>query len=98
MVFGMNNKPVRALLVFALLFSLAALVRAQDFDSREQAMIDWIDAHQEEAITLLEKTVNIGSGTMNLAGVREVGQVMEEQLASRPATVCMRRSIRSPQS
>ena len=36
--------------------------------------------HQDEAIALLEKTVNIGSGTMNHAGVRTVGDVMAGEL------------------
>ena len=42
----------------------------------EKAMLDWIDVHQDEAIALLEETVNIGSGTMNHAGVRAVGDAM----------------------
>lgn len=42
----------------------------------EQIMLDWIDAHQDEAIALLEQTVNIGSGTMNHAGVQAVGDAM----------------------
>ena len=45
-------------------------------DSTEQAMIDWIDANADASIELLEQTVNIGSGTMNHDGVREVGRVM----------------------
>ena len=43
-------------------------------------MVAWVDAHQDEAIALLEKTVNIGGGTMNHAGVRAVGDVMAWEL------------------
>ena len=43
-------------------------------------MADWIDAHAEDAIALLEETVNISSGTMNPEGVREVGNVMRREL------------------
>ena len=43
-------------------------------------MADWIDAHAEDAIALLEETVNISSGTMNPEGVREVGVVMRREL------------------
>ena len=43
-------------------------------------MIAWIDAHSEDAIELLEETVNIGSGTMNHDGVRQVGVVMRREL------------------
>ena len=42
----------------------------------EQRMVDWVDANYESAIDLLEETVNIGSGTMNAQGVRDVGKVM----------------------
>mgnify|MGYP001815773426 FL=1 len=49
-------------------------------DSTEQAMIDWIDANADASIELLEQTVNIGSGTMNHDGVREVGRVMRAEL------------------
>ena len=49
-------------------------------DENEAEMAAWIDAHVEEAISLLEETVNIGSGTMNHEGVREVGRVMRREL------------------
>jgi glutamate carboxypeptidase len=49
-------------------------------DELEQAMIAWIDEHAEEAVDLLEETVNIGSGTMNHEGVREVARVLEPEL------------------
>ena len=39
-------------------------------DETEQAMIEWIDANANASIDLLEEIVNIGSGTMNQAGVR----------------------------
>ena len=43
-------------------------------------MIDWIDAHAEEAIALLAETVDISSGSNNHEGVREVGVVMRREL------------------
>ncbi|NIA27044.1 MAG: M20/M25/M40 family metallo-hydrolase [Desulfobulbaceae bacterium] len=46
----------------------------------EQRMIDWIDANSEAAIDLLEETTNIGSGTMNMQGVHDVGMVMGREL------------------
>ncbi|MDX1498698.1 MAG: M20/M25/M40 family metallo-hydrolase [Woeseiaceae bacterium] len=46
----------------------------------EQRMLEWIDAHAGDAVALLEETVNIGSGTMNHAGIREVGRVMRREL------------------
>ncbi len=53
-----------------------------DFNADEQRMIEWIDGHAEDAIELLAETVNIGSGTMNHDGVREVGRVMRRELDS----------------
>jgi len=46
----------------------------------ERAIIDYVDAHNDEALKLLERVVNINSGTMNLAGVREVGRVFRREL------------------
>ncbi len=59
---------------------LALPLCAAAFDSRERQIIDWVDAHSEDAIALLEETVNIPSGTMNHEGVREVGRVMRREL------------------
>ncbi len=53
---------------------------ANGLSDEEQRMADWIDAHAEDAIALLEETVNISSGTMNPEGVREVGVVMRREL------------------
>ena len=49
-------------------------------DESERAIIDWVDANTVVPIELLENIVNIGSGTMNTAGVREVGSVLRAEL------------------
>jgi glutamate carboxypeptidase len=46
----------------------------------EQRIVTAAAAEDERAIALLEKLVNINSGTMNLAGVEQVGQVMAAEL------------------
>ena len=51
-----------------------------DLSTEEQAMVDWIDANESGLIDLLEETVNIGSGTLNIEGVRKVGEVMQREL------------------
>ena len=68
--------------VFLLLTCLlvALSTAAAPLDANEQRMVEWIDAHSEDAIALLEETVNISSGTMNHAGVRRVGEVMRREL------------------
>jgi len=68
----------RLLFVILSLCSFAAC--ASGFDENEQRMIEWIDAHSEDAIALLEETVNISSGTMNHEGIRKVADVMRREL------------------
>lgn len=46
----------------------------------ERAIVEYVDAHNGEAIELLERVVNINSGTLNLAGVREVGAIFRREL------------------
>jgi glutamate carboxypeptidase len=66
-------------------FTLAAVLAAAhatagSLSADEQRMVDWIDAHADEAVALLEETVNVPSGTMNVEGVRELGVVMRREL------------------
>jgi glutamate carboxypeptidase len=49
-------------------------------NSDERALAAYIDAHNQESLTLLERVVNINSGTQNFAGVREVGRVFGGEL------------------
>src|SRR5512147_162522 len=48
----------------------------------ERALVSAVDSHNSQALALLERLVNINSGTMNLAGVRQVGDVLRAQLDS----------------
>jgi glutamate carboxypeptidase len=54
-------------------------VYARKISAEEQKIVDFIDAHIEEAIALLEKTVNIESPTENLVGVKQVGMVFKQE-------------------
>jgi len=47
--------------------------------SEEQALVAYVDAHNAEALSLLERAVNINSGTQNFAGVREVGRLFSAE-------------------
>jgi len=71
---------IRSLLISALFVFTGANTVAAELSTEEQRMSDWIDAHAEDAIALLEETVNISSGTMNHDGVRKVGDVMRREL------------------
>ena len=44
----------------------------------ERALTAYVDAHNAESLALLERVVNINSGTQNFAGVREVGDVFAQ--------------------
>jgi len=55
---------------------------ARKISIEEQKLIDFIDAHVEDAIALLEKTVDIESPTENLAGVKQVGMVFRQEFES----------------
>ncbi len=46
----------------------------------ERALVTFIDAHNGDALALLERVVNINSGTQNVDGVREVGRVFRAEL------------------
>jgi glutamate carboxypeptidase len=47
--------------------------------SQERSIAAFIDAHDAEGVALLEKVVNINSGTGNHDGVREVGKVFRAE-------------------
>ena len=52
----------------------------QSLDTNEQAIVAWSEAHVEDAVDLLERLVNINSGTLNQQGVKDVGVVLREEL------------------
>lgn len=65
-------------LLFLLLF-ISTQAFSQTLTKTERQLIDLIDKNYEETIALLEETVNINSGTLNMEGVREVGRVFERE-------------------
>jgi glutamate carboxypeptidase len=63
--------------------SLTSVLLAQTKPSlspEQQAIVSFIDANKTASDALLEKLVNINSGTHNLEGVRAVAEIMQEQL------------------
>lgn len=57
-------------------------VRAQSTASltaAERTIVSAVDSHNAEALALLERIVNINSGTMNFTGVRQVGDVLRAE-------------------
>lgn len=56
------------------LFNFGGTLRAQKLSRIEKKIVAKVNSYEQEAIDFLEKMVNINSGTMNLEGVKAVGQ------------------------
>lgn len=76
-----RSKKITLLLlhVFLTVFAVNSVI-AQTLDAKESAIVAWSEAHTEDAIDLLEKLVNINSGSLNQQGVKEVGAVLRAEL------------------
>lgn len=73
--------PAKLLICAMLLAATALPVAAQARLSPQEAkMASVVDAEQERSIALLERLVNVNSGSMNLKGVEEVGRMMRAEL------------------
>ena len=58
------------------------LVYPQDLSRIEKKIIKTVESQNDEAIAFLEKVVNMNSGTLNLAGVKEVGDVFGNEFSA----------------
>ena len=74
------------LLTVAIMFVTPAVASSQSSKATltpiERTIVKSVDAHNADALALLIKVVNINSGTMNFAGVRQVADVLAAQLDS----------------
>lgn len=66
------------ILLFTLL-SCSGLSRAQSLSSDEKKIIESIHADLQENLRLLQQLVDINSGTLNVKGVRRVGDVLRDE-------------------
>src|SRR4029077_20168831 len=64
----------------ALLPLSLAIRAAQRGPDQVRTITAYVDAHNAEALALLERIVNVNSGTRNFDGVREVGRVLRAEL------------------
>ena len=64
---------------FAALALTVSVASAAQLSPIEQKIVAEVKAHSPQGLQLLERSVNINSGTMNHEGVREVGKVFREQ-------------------
>ncbi|MFZ6653825.1 M20/M25/M40 family metallo-hydrolase [Undibacterium sp. TJN19] len=66
---------------FGLLTCVAhGAAQAEDLSPAEQQIIAAVKGHSDAALQLLERSVNINSGTLNHDGVREVGKLFRAEL------------------
>lgn len=75
----------RAAAIPALLAAAAAPLTAQSahpLTGVERATVQAVDRHNAQALALLKRLVDMNSGTMNVAGVRAVGDVLRAQFDS----------------
>ena len=70
-------KSLRGIFLLALACSINAA--AAPLSPTEQRIVAEVKAQSADALALLEKSVNINSGTMNPAGVREVGVLFRQE-------------------
>ena len=73
--------------LLTLILVASATTFGQNISPDEQKIIDYIDKHQSEAVSLLERSVNIDSPTENFAGVKNVGMLFGKELEGIGMTV-----------
>jgi glutamate carboxypeptidase len=72
---------IAATLLTALhLLLVSPFAQSPGISTEERALAAFVDAHNADALALLERVVNINSGTQNFEGVREVGRVFQARL------------------
>lgn len=71
---------MKSLISALILIILSTPIFAQKLSKTEKKVIAIVDEQTDEAISFLEKIVNINSGTNNLEGVKEVGMVFKKEL------------------
>jgi glutamate carboxypeptidase len=64
---------------FAVFILALGAARAEGLSPMERKIVAEVKAHAPQGLELLERSVNINSGTMNHDGVRAVGKVFREQ-------------------
>jgi len=77
-----------SLIFLAILIAMTSLAQkvkttaantSQGLTKEEQQVMAWIDAHMPQAIEMLKESVNINSGTLNIAGVKKVGALFAKE-------------------
>lgn len=73
------HASVRAAALAAVVLAVAAPAQAAPKDLAERKMVAAVDADHARNVQLLEALVRVNSGTMNLAGVEQVGRMLRPE-------------------
>ena len=71
---------IKSLIILPMLGFVFALTPAYADQKMEAAIAERVEQNLDGAVELLEKAVNINSGTMNFSGVRSVGELFQASL------------------
>ena len=71
--------PLRLVVLILVVLVSSSQLLGQQLSKQEAAVVHSIDDEAPAAVALLEKIVNINSGTFNPAGVIEVGKVLDRE-------------------
>ncbi|MCZ6506466.1 MAG: M20/M25/M40 family metallo-hydrolase [Acidobacteria bacterium] len=71
------HRPLLTILVLAV---AAGWTPAAALELIEQRIVEQVEANNDAALELLQRTVDINSGTMNFAGVRAIGAIFAAEL------------------
>ena len=71
---------IRTALALCAALSIEAQAQSPSLTKTERAIVAAVDPRSAEGLALLERLVNVNSGTMNFAGVRQVGDILRKEL------------------
>jgi len=71
-----ENRKIVALLLWATAAIAAGPTIAAGLSSQEQKIIASVKSHHEENVAFLEQLVNVNSGTLNVAGVTRIAEML----------------------
>jgi ribosomal protein L18 len=94
-VYLSKNLHMQKLLLLLVLLQSIFSVSAQNLSNTEKKIVTYINTHLPEAEKLLIETVNINSGTLNITGVKKVGEIFGRELEKAGFTTDMTRSAMS---
>lgn len=83
----MKNALLSFVITLLILSVGGSTIFAQKLSADEQKIVDYIDKTGLDALSFLEKTVNIESPTEDIAGVKSVGMLMSDEFKALGMTV-----------